>query len=29
VDGEQPVYEITSGAHWGHKFFPPPAPPAQ
>jgi 3,4-dihydroxy-9,10-secoandrosta-1,3,5(10)-triene-9,17-dione 4,5-dioxygenase len=25
VDGEQPVYEITSGAHWGHKFFPPPA----
>jgi 3,4-dihydroxy-9,10-secoandrosta-1,3,5(10)-triene-9,17-dione 4,5-dioxygenase len=24
VDGEQPVYEITSGAHWGHKFFPPP-----
>jgi len=29
VDGEQPVYEITSGAHWGHKFFPPPAPPAK
>jgi 3,4-dihydroxy-9,10-secoandrosta-1,3,5(10)-triene-9,17-dione 4,5-dioxygenase len=32
VDGEQPTYEITSGEHWGHKFFPPPgapAPPAQ
>jgi 3,4-dihydroxy-9,10-secoandrosta-1,3,5(10)-triene-9,17-dione 4,5-dioxygenase len=31
VDGEQPTYEITSGAYWGHKFFPPPeaaAPPA-
>jgi 3,4-dihydroxy-9,10-secoandrosta-1,3,5(10)-triene-9,17-dione 4,5-dioxygenase len=28
VDGEQPVYEITSGAHWGHKFFPPPSAPA-
>ena len=27
VDGEQPTYEITSGEHWGHKFFPPPAPP--
>ena len=26
VDGEQPVYEITSGQHWGHKFFPPPGP---
>jgi 3,4-dihydroxy-9,10-secoandrosta-1,3,5(10)-triene-9,17-dione 4,5-dioxygenase len=24
VNGEQPVYEITSGQHWGHKFFPPP-----
>jgi 3,4-dihydroxy-9,10-secoandrosta-1,3,5(10)-triene-9,17-dione 4,5-dioxygenase len=28
VDGEQPVYEITSGAYWGHKFFPPPGAPA-
>jgi 3,4-dihydroxy-9,10-secoandrosta-1,3,5(10)-triene-9,17-dione 4,5-dioxygenase len=28
VDGEQPTYEITSGAHWGHKFFPPPGAPA-
>ena len=27
VDGEQPVYEITSGAYWGHKFFPPPVAP--
>jgi 3,4-dihydroxy-9,10-secoandrosta-1,3,5(10)-triene-9,17-dione 4,5-dioxygenase len=27
VDGEQPVYEITSGAYWGHKFFPPPGAP--
>ena len=27
VDGEQPTYEITSGEHWGHKFYPPPAPP--
>jgi 3,4-dihydroxy-9,10-secoandrosta-1,3,5(10)-triene-9,17-dione 4,5-dioxygenase len=24
VDGEQPTYEITKGAYWGHKFFPPP-----
>jgi 3,4-dihydroxy-9,10-secoandrosta-1,3,5(10)-triene-9,17-dione 4,5-dioxygenase len=24
VDGEQPTYEITAGAYWGHKFFPPP-----
>jgi 3,4-dihydroxy-9,10-secoandrosta-1,3,5(10)-triene-9,17-dione 4,5-dioxygenase len=24
VDGEQPTYRITAGAHWGHKFFPPP-----
>ncbi len=24
VDGQQPVYEITSGQHWGHKPFPPP-----
>jgi 3,4-dihydroxy-9,10-secoandrosta-1,3,5(10)-triene-9,17-dione 4,5-dioxygenase len=29
VDGEQPVYEITAGAHWGHKFFPPPSRPAR
>ena len=25
VDGQQPVYEITEGAYWGHKFTPPPA----
>jgi 3,4-dihydroxy-9,10-secoandrosta-1,3,5(10)-triene-9,17-dione 4,5-dioxygenase len=25
VEGEQPTYEITAGAYWGHKFFPPPA----
>lgn len=25
VKGEQPTYEITAGAHWGHKFFPPPS----
>jgi 3,4-dihydroxy-9,10-secoandrosta-1,3,5(10)-triene-9,17-dione 4,5-dioxygenase len=25
VPGEQPTYEITAGAFWGHKFFPPPA----
>jgi 3,4-dihydroxy-9,10-secoandrosta-1,3,5(10)-triene-9,17-dione 4,5-dioxygenase len=25
VRGEQPTYEITAGAYWGHKFFPPPA----
>jgi 3,4-dihydroxy-9,10-secoandrosta-1,3,5(10)-triene-9,17-dione 4,5-dioxygenase len=24
VRGEQPTYHITAGAHWGHKFFPPP-----
>jgi 3,4-dihydroxy-9,10-secoandrosta-1,3,5(10)-triene-9,17-dione 4,5-dioxygenase len=24
VHGEQPTYEITAGAHWGHKFSPPP-----
>jgi 3,4-dihydroxy-9,10-secoandrosta-1,3,5(10)-triene-9,17-dione 4,5-dioxygenase len=24
VRGEQPTYEITAGAYWGHKFFPPP-----
>ncbi|MFC1437277.1 VOC family protein [Streptacidiphilus sp. N1-10] len=23
-----PVYEITEGAFWGHRFTPPPAPPA-
>jgi 3,4-dihydroxy-9,10-secoandrosta-1,3,5(10)-triene-9,17-dione 4,5-dioxygenase len=28
VDGEQPTYEITAGAYWGHKFFPPPGAPA-
>ena len=31
VRGEQPTYQITAGAHWGHKFSPPPAlspPPA-
>jgi 3,4-dihydroxy-9,10-secoandrosta-1,3,5(10)-triene-9,17-dione 4,5-dioxygenase len=27
VDGQQPVYKITAGQHWGHKFFPPPVPP--
>ncbi|MFJ6572212.1 VOC family protein [Streptomyces sp. NPDC091292] len=25
VEGEQPTYEITEGAFWGHKFTPPPA----
>ncbi|MFG1923356.1 VOC family protein [Cryptosporangium sp. NPDC048952] len=25
VKGEQPTYEITEGAYWGHKFTPPPA----
>lgn len=25
VKGEQPTYEITEGAFWGHKFTPPPA----
>ena len=25
VPGEQSTYEITAGAFWGHKFFPPPA----
>ncbi len=24
VDSEQPTYEITKGAFWGHKFTPPP-----
>jgi 3,4-dihydroxy-9,10-secoandrosta-1,3,5(10)-triene-9,17-dione 4,5-dioxygenase len=24
VRGERPTYEITAGAYWGHKFFPPP-----
>lgn len=24
VRGEQPTYEITAGAYWGHKFFKPP-----
>jgi 3,4-dihydroxy-9,10-secoandrosta-1,3,5(10)-triene-9,17-dione 4,5-dioxygenase len=24
VPGEQPTYEITRGAYWGHKFSPPP-----
>jgi 3,4-dihydroxy-9,10-secoandrosta-1,3,5(10)-triene-9,17-dione 4,5-dioxygenase len=24
VDGQQPVYEIGVGQHWGHKPFPPP-----
>jgi 3,4-dihydroxy-9,10-secoandrosta-1,3,5(10)-triene-9,17-dione 4,5-dioxygenase len=24
VKGEQPTYEITAGAYWGHKQFPPP-----
>jgi 3,4-dihydroxy-9,10-secoandrosta-1,3,5(10)-triene-9,17-dione 4,5-dioxygenase len=28
VRGEQPTYEITAGAYWGHKFFPPPKPAA-
>ena len=26
VRGERPTYEITAGAYWGHKFFPPPKP---
>ncbi|MBB3665619.1 3,4-dihydroxy-9,10-secoandrosta-1,3,5(10)-triene-9,17-dione 4,5-dioxygenase [Prauserella sediminis] len=25
VPGEQPTYEITEGAFWGHHFTPPPA----
>jgi 3,4-dihydroxy-9,10-secoandrosta-1,3,5(10)-triene-9,17-dione 4,5-dioxygenase len=25
VRGEQPTYQITAGAYWGHKFSPPPA----
>jgi 3,4-dihydroxy-9,10-secoandrosta-1,3,5(10)-triene-9,17-dione 4,5-dioxygenase len=28
VPGEQPTYEITEGAFWGHKFSPPPGAPA-
>ena len=24
VEEPEPVYEITEGAFWGHKFFPPP-----
>lgn len=28
VPGEQPTYEITDGAFWGHKFTPPPGAPA-
>ena len=28
VKGEQPTYEITAGAYWGHKFSPPPRKPA-
>lgn len=24
VPTEEPTYEITAGAYWGHKFFPPP-----
>lgn len=24
VEEEEPTYEITEGAFWGHKFFPPP-----
>jgi 3,4-dihydroxy-9,10-secoandrosta-1,3,5(10)-triene-9,17-dione 4,5-dioxygenase len=28
VKGEQPTYEITAGAYWGHKFSPPPGPPS-
>jgi len=27
VETEEPTYEITEGAFWGHKFSPPPAPP--
>jgi len=27
VQGEQATYEITAGAYWGHKFFPPPGAP--
>ncbi len=25
IPAEEPTYEITEGAFWGHKFFPPPA----
>jgi len=25
VDGEEPTYEITKGAFWGHKLTPPPS----
>jgi 3,4-dihydroxy-9,10-secoandrosta-1,3,5(10)-triene-9,17-dione 4,5-dioxygenase len=28
VRGEQPTYQITAGAHWGHRFIAPPARPA-
>ena len=24
VEHEEPTYEITQGAFWGHKFTPPP-----
>jgi 3,4-dihydroxy-9,10-secoandrosta-1,3,5(10)-triene-9,17-dione 4,5-dioxygenase len=27
VRGEQATYEITAGAYWGHKMFPPPGAP--
>jgi 3,4-dihydroxy-9,10-secoandrosta-1,3,5(10)-triene-9,17-dione 4,5-dioxygenase len=29
VKGEQPTYEITAGAYWGHKQFPPPGAPTR
>jgi 3,4-dihydroxy-9,10-secoandrosta-1,3,5(10)-triene-9,17-dione 4,5-dioxygenase len=29
VRGEQPTYEITAGAYWGHKFYPPPGQSAR
>jgi 3,4-dihydroxy-9,10-secoandrosta-1,3,5(10)-triene-9,17-dione 4,5-dioxygenase len=25
IMGEEPTYEITEGALWGHKFTPPPS----
>lgn len=28
IEEERPTYEITEGAFWGHRFTPPPAPPA-
>jgi 3,4-dihydroxy-9,10-secoandrosta-1,3,5(10)-triene-9,17-dione 4,5-dioxygenase len=28
VEQEEPTYEITEGALWGHKFTPPPMPPS-